>query len=148
MSFRSEAESFWQTYFTVAHPRKAIRLGVRYVNQIDVPTDYIEITDYLRTAISISPFLPQGLSSYFLQATIPLPMFDAEATVTSTFVPPRIPGGVSLVLDIDCWRPVDFVFEPGRNGLEAIRDGLDILRDAKNFVFEACITDATRGLIS
>jgi len=49
-------------------------------------------------------------------------------------------------LDIDTWKEVMIPFEEPKAD-ESIRRQLDTLRTAKNYVFEACITDATRGLI-
>jgi uncharacterized protein (TIGR04255 family) len=146
-TFCSEAWAAWLEYQRIIHPLKATRLGVRYVNRIDVPQNIIEIKDYLRTAIDISPYLPQMMAGYFMQAVVPLPRFNATATITSTVVPPPSPDFSSLILDIDTWRDIEISFDlPGAN--EDIRTQLEALREAKNQVFEACITDATRGLIS
>jgi len=146
-TFSSEAWAAWLDYHRTIQPLKATRLGVRYVNRIDIPQSIIEIKDYLRTAIDLSPYLPQMMAGYFMQAVVPLPRFNAAATITSTVVPPPSPDFSSLILDIDTWRDIEILFSlPGAN--EDIRAQLEVLREAKNQVFEACITDATRGLIS
>jgi uncharacterized protein (TIGR04255 family) len=62
-------------------------------------------------------------------------------------VPPPSEEHTSLILDIDAWREVDISFATSV-GEERLREALNELHDAKNYVFEACITDATRGLIS
>ena len=146
-TFSSEAWEHWQTYRDIARPTKVSRLGVRFVNRIDVPQASIEIKDYLRTSVDVSPYLPQITASYFLQVVVPLLSFDASATITSTVAPPPSPDATSLILDIDTWRLLDISLE-GDAESERLREALNELRAAKNFVFEACITDATRGLIS
>jgi uncharacterized protein (TIGR04255 family) len=146
-TFSAEAWQQWQSYAGVAHPATVARLGVRYINRIDVPQPIIEIKDYLRTAVDVSPYLPQSISRYFLQVIVPLPDFDSVATITSTLVPPPSEEQTSLILDIDAWRAVDISLVT-RSGEERLRETLNELHDAKNYVFEACITDATRGLIS
>jgi uncharacterized protein (TIGR04255 family) len=146
-TFSSEVWSHWLNYQSVARPIRATRLGVRYVNRLDIPQSSIEIKDYLRTAIDVSPYLPQMIAGYFLQIVVPLPRFDAAATIVSTLVPPPSEGITSLILDIDTWRDVDIELEPSA-GNEKLREQVETLREAKNYVFEACITDATRGLIS
>ena len=145
-TFSSEAWEHWQTYREIARPAKVSRLGVRFVNKIDISQASIEIKDYLRTAVDVSPYLPQITASYFLQVVVPLLSFDASATITSTVAPPSSPDATSLILDIDTWRLLDISLE-GDTESERLKEALNELRAAKNFVFEACITDATRGLI-
>jgi uncharacterized protein (TIGR04255 family) len=146
-TFSAEAWEHWQVYRRVARPTKVSRLGVRFINKIDIPQASIEIKDYLRTAVDVSPYLPQVTASYFVQVVVPLLSFDASATITSTVLPPSSPDMTSLILDIDTWRLLDISLESNTEG-ERLREVLNDLRSAKNFVFEACITDATRGLIS
>jgi uncharacterized protein (TIGR04255 family) len=145
-SFHDEALRHWEVYRNRVQPTKVTRLGVRYVNRIDIPSARVEIKDYLRTAIDVSPYLPQIVASHFFQVEVPLSRYGAVATITSTFAPPSREDVTSLVLDIDAWRPTDIDLTSD-GALSAIRNALDSLRQAKNYTFEACITDATRGLI-
>jgi uncharacterized protein (TIGR04255 family) len=145
-TFSAEAWEHWKVYAETAHPTKVSRLGVRFINKIDVPQASIEIKDYLRTAVDVSPYLPQLTDRYFLQVVVPLLNFDASATITSTVVPPSSPDATSLILDIDTWRRLDVSLSSDAED-ERLEGALNELRTAKNFVFEACITDATRGLI-
>lgn len=71
--FSKVAERQWHRYREVARPALAERVGVRYVNSIDVAGDHVEIKDYLRTAVDVLPYLPQVMSSHFLQVVVPLP---------------------------------------------------------------------------
>jgi uncharacterized protein (TIGR04255 family) len=77
---------------------------------------------------------------------VPLRGHKAVARITSATAAPPSAGISSILLDIDAYRQVDLTLsdEGASNTLWSV---LDDLRDAKNFVFEACITDATRGLI-
>lgn len=146
-TFSAEAWEHWSDYQRVARAIKVSRIGVRYVNKIDIPNASIEIKDYLRTAVDVSPYLPQLTAGYFLQVVVPLSHFNAAATITSTIVPPPSVDHTSLILDIDTWRTVDIALASTAAG-DSITEVLNTLREAKNYVFEACITDATRGLIS
>jgi uncharacterized protein (TIGR04255 family) len=145
-SFSVEAWSGWLDYQRVARPARATRLAVRYVNRIDIPLSVVELKDYLRTAIDLSPYLPQTLAGYFWQAVVPLPRYSANATLISTAAQPPEPNYSSIVLDIDIWRTIDISMESSEAN-DDIQRQLEELRHAKNYVFEACITDATRGLI-
>lgn len=145
-SFSREAWQCWNQYHNVLRPRTVTRFGVRFVNKIRIPSARVEIKDYLRTAIDVSPYLPQLIAGYFLQIAVPLPRFRATATVTSTIEPSESDSETVLILDIDTWQATDLDLGLASSH-EEIQQGLDNLRLAKNYVFEACITDATRGLI-
>jgi uncharacterized protein (TIGR04255 family) len=146
--FIGEAEDVWLKYRAVAEPVSLEVVGVRFVNQVPLPHRGVEIKDYLRTSVDVPAQLPQGVRNLFVQMDLPMPDLEAEATITSSLMPPdeHYPGG-GLILDIDVrsrfgMSPTDDTFD------DSLRSTLARLRYAKNYVFEACITDATRGLIS
>ena len=145
-SFVGEALQLWSGYEEAASPTDITRVSVRFINRINIPRQSVEIKDYLRTAVDISPYLPQALNGFFLQLDIPLSKSDATTRVISTIVQPESPDSTSLILDLDTWRSVDV--DLAADGAQAlISSHLNDLRGLKNYVFEACITDATRGLI-
>jgi len=141
--FQDEALACWRLYQRVAEPEYTTRLAVRFVNRIDVPQRF-DVMDYVRTGVDVSRYLPQLLNSYFMQIEVPL-QSDVSARITSALAPSPA-GNASLILDIDAFR-----FSEIQLGLEeaehTLRKQLGVLRDAKNYVFESCITDATRELI-
>lgn len=146
--FITAAGRVWDVYRKVATPQEVTRLGVRFVNLIQVPKTRYEVRDYLRTSFEVSPYLPQMVNSFFSRVEIPLDEilegFSPTCVLTVGSTPPDERG---MILDIDVaidtkldTRTPDF---PGN-----LTDTLSKLRHAKNFVFESCITDATRNLIS
>ncbi|MAU83873.1 MAG: hypothetical protein CME34_18785 [Gordonia sp.] len=144
-AFTEKAEQCWAVYRGVMQPVSVGQVSVRFVNSIELPRHPIEITDYLRTSFQVSPNLPQVVDRFFTQIRVPLqvenePVIPATITVTTS-------GDGALILDIEV------SLELGIDTRDAhFSDKLDAaltkLRHAKNFVFEACITDATRKLIS
>lgn len=144
--FIEEAEEMWLRYVQAVEPIRVTSAGVRFVNKIVIPQPRVEIKDYLRTSVDVSPYLPQAISSMLLQVSIPLGREDIVATITSTIVPPDVPGSTSLILDIDTVRPLDLSRDDQEFESKFVA-ALEHLHQAKNLVFEACITDATRGLI-
>jgi uncharacterized protein (TIGR04255 family) len=114
-AFVDEAWRHWLRYREIARPQRVKRLGVRYVNRIDVPCSQVEIKDYLRTAIDVSPYLPQMVGNYFLQIVVPLSRFEASATVTSALASPPSEDVTSLILDIDTWREVEVDLGTGKD---------------------------------
>jgi len=142
-----ETEAAWTEYKRVAKPQLVHSIGARFVNMIPLPEKAVELRDYLRISVDIPAALPQGVRNLFAQVDIPMDKYDATCTITTTIADaaPERPGG-GLLLDIDVRSSVeittlDEAFD------SAIRDKLDALRMAKNLVFEACITDATRERI-
>ncbi len=144
--FIEEAEGIWLKYRAVRKPERITRIAVRFINKIDIQKPVVEVRDYLRTGIDISPYLPQSMASFLMHVDIPLSRFDATARIISTMVPPPTEGVASLILDIDVWREVDIDLSKPDASV-AVKGHLEQLRVAKNYVFEACITDATRGVI-
>ena len=146
--FVAETEEWWLRYREIASPTMISRIGVRYINRVNVPAATVEIGDYLRTNLQLSPLLPQLLGSFLLQCVIPLEEYSAMCRITSTMVPPEGADETSLILDIDVWREIsiDLAEEVGID--DRVDSTLADLRRAKNFVFEASITDATRSLIN
>ena len=144
--FHDEAMRLWTLYRQIASPEFVTRLGVRYINRLDIPSQIIEITDYLRTSPEISPALPQTLAGYFMQIQIPLPDYEAIVNINSTIVEPPNPNTTALVLDIDTFKEVNLSLS-SESFDDDLEEGLTQLRRAKNFVFEGCITPATREMI-
>ena len=141
--FSSEARRLWEKYKAVADAIEITRVALRYVNRIDMPLPLSSFSDYLRTSPELSPDLPQGLSGYFMQLGLPLPDDDCDAIINETIIESTKPGVVSVVLDIDVFRTREV--PQTDTSLWAM---LEVLRHAKNRVFEACITDRARELFA
>lgn len=139
--FRDEARRLWDTYRAIAQPSRITRLALRYINRIDMPLPVKDFGMYLRTAPQLSPDINSGLSAYFMQLNVPLPEFDAESVINQTIIPSPRPEAISVVLDIDVYKLVGMPFEN-----DQLWEIFEQLRDAKNKVFEACITNETRKL--
>ena len=140
-AFVDEVEQAWLKYRAAAGVDMVERIGVRFVNNIQVPQPAIEVQDYLRTTIHLAPQLPQTMTNMFMQATIPFVEEGCDVTISSGPLPGQI-----LLLDIDASSNV--LLSTTDPDFDArLLDRLATLRKTKNFVFEACITDATRSLI-
>ena len=84
------------------------RLGIRYLNRIDVRLDGEPVLD-LDLYLNFRPHIPKigkgPISGYMLQATLPTDNDLWSASITSTIVsPPPLINHVSLLLDIDIFR--------------------------------------------
>lgn len=140
-TFRSEAQRLWSIYQSATKPKRLSRLGLRYINRLDLPFPFEDLKDYLRTVPEVSPDLPQGLSGYFMQLQIPQEDLSSMLILNQALIPPPTPNVVSVLLDIDIGREIELP------DTEAAWDVLEQLHTRTDQVFEACITDRTRELI-
>jgi uncharacterized protein (TIGR04255 family) len=140
-AIRAEAQRLWEKYRAAAHSSEITRVAVRYVNRIDIPLPFNSFTDYLRTVPQLSPDLPMGLSGYFMQLVIHLAEINGDGIINQTIIEPAKPGVVSVVLDIDIFRTIEIPQSEAE-----LWNLFEDLREQKNKVFEACITDEARRL--
>ena len=141
---RNEAKTLWESYRQIVGAAlPVVRLGLRYVNQLDLPQPVRDFRDFIRSYPEISSDLPQQLAGFFMQVQIPQEDIGAMLVLSEVMVPPARPDVVSLVLDIA-------VFMQGLK-LESddeVWSAMEVLRVRKNLIFEGCITNNTRELIS
>lgn len=140
-AFSGETRRLWDNYRVATNSQTITRLAVRYVNRIDIPLPLANFGDYLRTLPQLSPELPQGLSGYFMQLMFPLTDSKCDGIINQALIAPARADVVSVVLDIDIFRTTDLPTNE-----DELWESCEHLRTAKNFVFEACITDDARGL--
>ncbi len=139
--FRSEAKNLWEIYKDVCKPTSVTRVGLRYINRIEIPQLAIDFKDYLRVSPEIASDLPQGLSSFYMQLQIPQESLQCMLTINEAFIPPTTPTIIPVILDIDVFRVKDW-----DSNADDIWQFIDQLRDLKNGTFEKCIADKTRRL--
>jgi uncharacterized protein (TIGR04255 family) len=137
---RDGARREWGKYAAVAKPRVIRRIGVRFINRIELPRSLNDFEDYFQTFPKIGPTIPQKLVGAFARLLIP---FDrAIASVTQTFDASSITDTIiPVVLDIDVFLNAEF--DP--NGDE-FWENLDRLRHIKNEVFFGSITEKTKEM--
>lgn len=142
-TFRAEASPLWKRYRAAVPEAKLARCALRYINRVDIPGAKIEPFDYFTLYPKIPDQLPQqDVIGMVMNLQMPQPDIECVAVLNQALVEPAKPGNISIVFDIDIFRL----------GIETWQDSqvwafLDKLRDRKNEIFEACITDRTRELI-
>lgn len=143
-AFCPTARSLWQLYASETKPEGVTRIATRFVNRIELPLPVGELSKYFRTAPTLSPDMPQKeTAGAFMQLQLPQKDLGCHVLLNLAILPP---GEVTLpvILDTDVFdetqqAPVDD---------ESVWSRLNEFRWRKNEIFEACITDAVRGLIS
>lgn len=141
--FCKEARRLWDRYRTIVEPEKVVRLAVRYINRLDLPSPVLDLKEYLRTVPEISSDLPQDLAGYFLHLRIPIKDMKCTLLVNQTIIEPSGPNVVSIVLDNDLYRDADVPQDE-----DAVWKLFEDLRVYKNEVFESSITERARELFN
>lgn len=132
----------WATGKRASGYRKIARVGVRFINRLDVPLigAVTEESHYL----NVYPKLPDTLGSvlaYGIQAQLPLADVGCNLLLNSSSMPSPLLGHGSFLLDLDIFKEI----EPPQKD-DDIYDLLNAIRRKKNEVFEACVTNRAREL--
>lgn len=133
----------WALWKRTLSYRKITRIGVRYINRVDISietTPIIQQEDYL----NIYPHLPPSLEpviSYSVVAQVMIPEIGSILTLNSSSSPSPLLGHAALIVDQDIAKERD----PPQND-EGVYALLNQIRVKKNEIFEACITSRTREL--
>ena len=108
-----EAKRLWQLHVQVANPSEVQRLGVRFINRIQMPTQETRFEEY----IDPHPKTPHDLDLPFLdflyRETLVMPGHNYGINLTRTLQFPqnRAMEGIAIILDIDVFTlqpfPVD-----------------------------------------
>ncbi len=129
--------------------RKIVRVATRYVNRIDIPVSGsdsigaskpINTTEYLLLEPQIPKIIP-NVSSFMSQFVGYVPEIDGKVLVNAAIVPSPLIDHVSLLLDIDLFKDQSL---PQKDN--EMWDLLATLRNQKNVLFEAFVTDKAREL--
>ena len=103
-----------------------------------------DLKSFLKTVPEVSSDLTQAkVGGLFMQIQIPQPDIEGMLVLTEAMVPPPQVGIVSIVLDIEVSKQNNLP----QTDME-IWSYFEKLRERKNQVFEASITNAARELIS
>lgn len=143
--FSAEAQKLWEIYKKRCKPICVTRAAIRYVNQINIPSDgAVELKEYLKTVPEVSSTLSQNaLQSFFMQLQIPQQDLNCLLLINEAIAPRTNPNLVIIILDLDLFREQIWASDD-----DDIWQFLELLRHRENEVFESSITDKTRELIS
>jgi uncharacterized protein (TIGR04255 family) len=110
------------------------------INRVPLPAGDIRLDSCLNLYPTIPDSLPSDLQSLAMQLQLPMKhVDDAAVAILQLYSAPPSPRSIMLDIDFVIQRPVP---------IDEVFMMLNILGDAKDDIFEACITDAVRELIS
>jgi uncharacterized protein (TIGR04255 family) len=132
--FRDEAMRLWEIHRRVAEPTEVQRLGVRFINRIEVPAENLRLNDYLEGLGQPPAGLPSA--SFLYRDSLGVPGHAYLVHVVRTVQAPEQGAGMlALLVDIDAIDP-----EPSPAGARTIHRRLEDLRWLKNKVFFGSLT--------
>jgi uncharacterized protein (TIGR04255 family) len=144
---RDRARKVWSDWRKIVAYSAPKRIGIRYINRIDVPIrpgGILDIDTYLNSGPRVPDFSRHPVSGFVAQIARPTDLDHWSTNVTSTTaLPPPLIDHVSFVLDIDVFRTEDI---PGREA--DLWECVEAVRPLKNKIFESCITDEARRLFA
>ena len=126
-------------YWHVAEPRGVSRVGMRYINRIEIPERIVRVEDYLKCALLEVEGLPEDYSSF--SSRVEYIYEDRVRLILSYGLLDAAPELVTILLDLD-------VIWEGNESVDrrvASRVAGD-LRERVRTAFEAAITDRAREI--
>ena len=135
----------WALWKRAMGYHRVVRVGVRYINRIDVPTGAandaaMDEAGYL----NVYPQFPESLRpvvNYAVQAQVVLHDIGCGLIMNSGAVPSPLIGYKSYLLDFDIYKEPD----PPQND-EEIYELLNRIRVKKNQVFDDCVTTRAKEI--
>lgn len=145
--FRERVKAVLQIWKKSTAQQAVARIGVRTINRIDVPTNNKELIS-LHSYLNIYPQMPVSsplpMLGYFMQVTLATTKPKWGATINSALISPSpLLNHISLLLDIDVFRTEEIPSADAQ-----FWETIEEAREVKNEIFEHCITDETRRIIS
>lgn len=139
--FSAEAKELWMRYLDFAHPTAVKRIGLRYINRIEIPD---ELTD-LRELCLLFPAIPKGIPDvwfeYFQRFASQLDS-GSMSIVTLSIDAPSHSSKAAIILDIDVVKTLDNVPPV----TETLWGQCEELRTWKNGIFDAGLTPKAKEL--
>lgn len=140
--FSGEAFRLWEEYVSITNPIKINRMGLRYINRIDIPLPLENLNQYIKTYPEIAADVPQEMIEFFMRLVIPDPISSSIGIITQTIdyaIANKNPQILPLIFDIDVFRVAELKPDDKKSILEIF----NTLRNFKNVIFHNSITKKT-----
>lgn len=132
--FSNSSFVYLQKYLSLAKPLSITRIGLRYINRIDLPSENQAFEKYIKYLPPVPADLPKKFEKYFLQMQIPSGDGLNKAVISQTFEQ-DVNGRIPFIIDID-------VFQDERlKASDPLEERFNNLRNLKNRIFEDLVTD-------
>lgn len=136
-ALKADTQAAWAEYSKLAHPLEIVRVGLRYINRIDLPA-IVEFNEFFTSAPSLPPELPQVIGPFLSRVLFPLPDGLGLGSLTHVYSESAA-SEATVILDIDIFQE-NINYDANNSDIWNV---LDKLRDQKNNVFFASVTEKT-----
>jgi uncharacterized protein (TIGR04255 family) len=132
----------FRAYVTKAEPKSLRRIGLRYINKVELPGEKVELEDYLQFHPFLGPTLPEDHASFIVGVEFPYEQNRDVLRLQLASVPPEKEAHLALMLDLDY-----FTLVPNSVPLaeDQVSRWLELAHSRVEEVFEACIKDSLRA---
>ncbi len=131
----------FDAYREVAAPSGLRRIGLRYINRIEIPGPRARLEDYFHFRPFVGHDLPQDFASFIVGIEVPYDSSRDRLRLQATTAGAQAPDTATIMLDLDY-----FLAQPGQVALEGVTQWLEVAHSRLEDVFEACITDPLREM--
>jgi uncharacterized protein (TIGR04255 family) len=129
----------FHTYREVANPRSIHRIGLRYVNTIDLPGPNLKLEDYFEFRPYLGANLPRTIGPFMLAVQLPYEDLRDVLDLQLASLAGLSIGASKIILDLDY-----FLAQPGSVSLDGVSAWLDNAHTSVEKIFEGCISDNLR----
>ncbi|WP_263458901.1 TIGR04255 family protein [Bathymodiolus japonicus methanotrophic gill symbiont] len=133
----------WKIWKRVSSSHPISRIGVRYINRIDIPLQdekKIDLEEYLTFNPQVPILSDLPMVAYLMQITQPIDSLWS-VNITSKGIQSPLVNNLSLLLDVDVFRTKDILLSD-----EGLWEAINEARSIKNDIFDKCITQKTKEL--
>ncbi len=137
-----EAMRLWEFYAEMARPTEAQRIGLRFINRIELSPQELRLEDYIQPAPEPPRDLDLPFLSFLHHDMLAVPGHPYAINVIRTIQPAQSPGteGAAVILDIDV-----FTLRAVELREEVLKQRLAEMRWLKNKVFFGSVTQKALG---
>ncbi len=131
----------FEVYRRVVGPEGMRRIGLRYINRIEIAGQRVELEDYFDFRPFVGDKLPQDFGQFIVGIQVPYEDLRDVLRIQLASARVDIPDTVAIMLDLDY-----FMAQPGQVALDKVIDWVKVAHDRVEVAFEGCITDQLRQI--
>lgn len=135
--FFGDAMRLWKIYLDTARPIEMQRIGLRFINKIQLPPKEVDFEKYIQPYPEPPFSLELPFLSFFHHDTLAVPGYPYAINIIRTIQPATNPQieGIGLIVDIDAFTTQPLEIKDG-----ALEERLSELRWLKNKTFFGSVT--------
>lgn len=137
--FKPKIENGFNTLANIVDIKGLQRIGLRYINRIEIPGPSVNLDDYFGFRPFIGRNLPQVMENFIVGCKFPSSDEQDICRVQLTNATPEKPGNSAFLLDLDY-----FLSRPQAVSPDKALEWVQMAHQQVENIFEGCITDHLR----